>query len=174
MTIRILFSLVILLTLPFTQAQANDDGLNARDSFNQQCYQDVSFVKNIDKQEDTCRCVDLHLKLYVPERLLERQMSDLKEKHLHRLQKAASKSLIQCMDHFITDLFHDVCETAAFEHNIHANCSCMAEMGKLSLQQHRPGWLDEINRAEGPVDPQIIIGSDAVKADIAASMQACQ
>lgn len=148
--------------------------MSAAESFDKACYDDVGFVRDVSKQQATCQCVGLHMQLYIPKRMLNRELDDLKKKHLLRVQKAASKSLIQCMDHFIGDLFTDICERAEFEHDIDMDCECVAQMGQLSLESHRPGWLDEISRAKEQVNPQAIIGSDAVKADIAASMQVCQ
>lgn len=169
MTLRFVTVFIVLLLLPVSAS-----AMSAAESFESACYEDVGFVRDAEKQDKTCQCVGLHMKLYIPERHLERDMEDLKQRHLLRLQKAASKSLIQCMDHFIGDLFMDICERAEFEHQVDLDCDCVAEMGQFSLEAHRPSWLKQISKAKESVNPSEIIASDAVKADIAASMQVCQ
>ena len=147
---------------------------SAQEAFEASCYDDVGFVRDINKQNLTCQCVGYHMRLYMPERLLKKDMDSLKEKHLLKLKKAAAKSLIGCMDHFIGDLFQDICERAAFEHGMQVDCSCMSKMGQYSLEAHRPNWMDQIDDQEQDFSPEIIIGSAEVKRDIADAMQMCQ
>ena len=169
MTLRFVTVFIVAFFFPLSAM-----AMSAAESFDHACYDDVGFVKDPEKQEKTCLCVGLHMKLYIPERILKREIADLKDRHLLRLKKAASKSLIQCMDHFIGDLFTDICERAEFEHEVDLDCECVAEMGRFSLESHRPEWLKQISKADEAVNPQEIIASEAVKRDISASMQVCR
>ena len=146
----------------------------AQEAFEKGCYDDVGFVRDKDKQNLTCQCVGYHMRLYASERILKKEMSSLKGKQLLKLKKAAAKSLIGCMDHFIGDLFTEICKQAAFENDMTVDCSCMASMGQSSLETHRDTWLDQIDSQKDDFKPDTIIGSPEVKRDIAEAMQVCQ